>query len=93
MTEPVRKERQAGLSELAARFSKFGIHILDQNTNFRAGRTYFEIGTDGRRTDFTISGEFLDDLPNTKDYQATQLRMRYSVAPSHPEAKSGHLPD
>lgn len=26
-------------------------------------------------------------------FPGTQLRMRYSVTPSHPEAKSGHLPD
>jgi diguanylate cyclase (GGDEF)-like protein len=70
MSEPIRKERQAGLNDLTARLRKFGIHILDQNANFRAGRTYFEIGTDERRTDFTISGEFLDDLTSTKDYQS-----------------------
>jgi hypothetical protein len=39
--------------------------------------------------------ETLCDVLNKANtlFPGTQLRMRYSVTPSHPEAKSGHLPD
>jgi len=39
--------------------------------------------------------EALCEVLNKTDtlFPGTQLRMRYSVTPSHPEAKSGHLPD
>lgn len=39
--------------------------------------------------------ETLCDVLNKTNtlFPGTQLRMRYSVTPSHPEAKSGHLPD
>src|SRR6266436_1805109 len=39
--------------------------------------------------------ETLCDVLNKTNtlFPGTQLRMRYSVPPSHPEAKSGHLPD
>jgi hypothetical protein len=48
-----------------------------------------------RRINNFRSLETLCDVLNKTNtlFPGTQLRVRYSVTPSHPEAKSGHLPD
>src|SRR5260370_17286194 len=44
--------------------------IVLQQENSRRRTINFAIGDTENQTDFTLSEEFLDDLPNTKEYQA-----------------------
>lgn len=72
MPEPTRSETQLGVADLTKRLGAAGIHIIDQQRTPGLQRsTYFAIGSTERQTDVTISDTFLDDLPNTKEYQAT----------------------
>lgn len=69
MTEEMRKETQLGLAELERRIKRAGIGIISQNKMPHREATYLAIGNSDRKTDITLPDEFLDDLPNTKDYQ------------------------
>lgn len=71
MSDAIRNETQVGLAELKRRFSSAGLSIFKQqrNTGFQRS-TYFAVGSAERQTDITISDTFLDDLPNTSEYQA-----------------------
>src|SRR6266566_3849446 len=72
MSETKRTETQLGVADLTKRLGAAGIHIIDQHKSPGLQRsTYFAIGSAERQTDITISDTFLDDLPNTKEYQAT----------------------
>jgi diguanylate cyclase (GGDEF)-like protein len=69
MSETRRTETQLGISDLTRRFGAAGIQIIDQRGDFRGRSTYFAVGTSERQTDITIYDNFINDLPNTKDYQ------------------------
>ena len=72
MSETPRTETQLGVADLTKRLDAAGVHIIDQHWTPGLQRsTYFAIGSTERQTDITISDNFLDDLPNTKEYQAT----------------------
>ena len=80
MSETRRTETQLGISDLTKRFGAAGIQIIDQRGDFRRHSTYFAIGTSERQTDITIYDTFLDDLPNTKDYQVAADSYALAVA-------------
>lgn len=81
MSESTRNETQLGLADLTKRFSAAGIAIIEQRRTQGLQRsTYFAIGNTERQTDITISDTFLDDLPNTKEYQATVDSYALAVA-------------
>src|SRR5215813_13818861 len=66
---PLRSETQRSLEELQKRLTSFGIKIIDQHRELDRAATYLAIGSPERSTDVVISDEFLDDLPNTREYQ------------------------
>jgi len=71
MAEPIRSETQLGLADLKRRFSAASLQIVEQHRNTNLHRsTYLVVGTPERNTHLTISDDFLDDLPKTKDYHA-----------------------
>jgi diguanylate cyclase (GGDEF)-like protein len=80
MSETRRTETQLGISDLTKRFGAAGIQIIDQRGDFRGHSTYFAIGTSERQTDITIYENFLNDLPNTKDYQVAVDSYALAVA-------------
>jgi len=58
-----------GLADLKKRFAAAGLPIIKQHRNTGLQHsTYFAVGTAERHTDITISDNFLNDLPNTKEY-------------------------
>jgi hypothetical protein len=63
-------ETQQGIAELKRRLSIVGLQVTDQREQFRHDSFYFAIGNDANQTDIVLPREFLDDLPNTKDYHA-----------------------
>jgi hypothetical protein len=84
MSEPTRRETQLGLAELKKRLQAAGLQIINQHRNTGLQRsTYFAIGNSNRQTDISIFDNFLDDLPNTKEYQA--------VVDSYARAVAGRL--
>jgi len=81
MSETTRTETQLGVADLTKRLGAAGVHIIDQDRTPGLQRsTYFAIGSTERQTDITISDSFLDDLPNTKEYQATVDSYAFAVA-------------
>jgi diguanylate cyclase (GGDEF)-like protein len=77
MTE---RERVAGIAVLNNRLHQSGIALVDQGRPWPHMRsTYFEIGKDGRNTDFVLSDDFLSDLPKTNDYDAAVESYALSV--------------
>jgi len=81
MAETTRTETQLGIADLTKRLGAAGVHIIDQHrTPGLQKSTYFAIGSAERQTDITISDNFLDDLPNTKEYQATVDSYALAVA-------------
>jgi len=81
MSEILRTETQLGVADLTKRLEAAGIHIIDQSRTPGLQRsTYFAIGSAERQTDITISDSFLDDLPNTKEYQAAVDSYALAVA-------------
>jgi diguanylate cyclase (GGDEF)-like protein len=71
MSEPTQRETQLGLADLTKRFGNAGLQIIEQHRNTGLQRsTYFAVGTAERQTDITIYDNFLDDLPNTREYHA-----------------------
>lgn len=63
-------ETQLGIADLKRRLSVVGLNVLDEHENFRHDSFYFAIGNTANQTDIVLSHEFLDDLPNTKEYRA-----------------------
>jgi len=81
MSETTRTETQLGIADLTKRFSAAGIAVIAQRINpLPQGSIYFEIGNTERQTDVTLSMNFLDDLPNTKEYQAAVDSYALAVA-------------
>lgn len=71
MTENKRSETQSGIDDLAKRLGAKGLRILDQGRHPGFQRSIcFTIGNGTNQTDIGIPDNFLDDLPNTKEYQA-----------------------
>jgi hypothetical protein len=70
MSETIRNETQLGIADLQRRLNAAGLNITQQQENSRRRTINFAIGDTDNQTDFTLSEEFLDDLPNTKEYQA-----------------------
>ncbi len=70
MSETTRSETQLGIADLKRRLSVVGLNVIDQRERFHHDTIYFVIGTTEGQTDIVLSREFLDDLPNTKDYHA-----------------------
>jgi len=83
MSETIRNETQLGIADLQKRLSAVGLNIIQQHENFRRRTIYFAIGGTENQTDVTLSEEFLDDLPNTKEYQA--------IVDSYARAVAGRL--
>ena len=84
MSEPARTETQIGIAELRKRLSAAGagLRIIEQR-EFPHESIYFSIGNATSHTDVVLSREFLDDLPNTKDYHA--------IVDSYARAVAGRL--
>lgn len=80
MSEPTRRETQLGIADLKKRLTAAGLNIVKQQEDFRRDTTYFAIGDVGNQTDLVLSEEFLDDLPNTKEYQAMVDSYAHAVA-------------
>jgi diguanylate cyclase (GGDEF)-like protein len=81
MSETPRTETQLGIADLTKRFSAAGIAVIAQRINRLPQRSiYFEIGNTERQTDVTLPMNFLDDLPNTKEYQAAVDSYALAVA-------------
>jgi diguanylate cyclase (GGDEF)-like protein len=70
MSETIRNETQVGIADLQKRLNSAGLKIIEQHENSRHRTINFAIGDTENQTDVTLSEEFLDDLPNTKEYQA-----------------------
>ena len=71
MAEPTRSETQLGLAHLTKRFATAGVTIIDQQRPWPQRRTtYFVVGNSNHHTTIVVSDEFLDDLSNTREYQA-----------------------
>lgn len=70
MSEPTRPETQLGIADFEKRLNAAGINIVQQHRNFKRNSIYFALGDTRNQTDIVLSEEFLDDLPNTKEYQA-----------------------
>jgi diguanylate cyclase (GGDEF)-like protein len=70
MSEPTRRETELGIAEFKRQLGSAGVNVIDQRERFHRDSTYFAIGTTDSQTDIVLSREFLDDLPNTKEYQA-----------------------
>jgi len=71
MSESIRNETQLGLAELTKRFSAAGIAIAETQRPWpNRSANFLLIGKSEHHTSIMISDEFLDDLPNTKEYQA-----------------------
>ena len=70
MSETARSETQLGIADLKRRLSVVGLNVLDEHEKFRHDSFYFAIGNTANQTDIVLSREFLDDLPNTREYQA-----------------------
>jgi len=68
MSETARSETQLGIADLKRRLSVVGLNVLDEHEQFRRDSFCFAIGNATNQTDIVLSREFLDDLPNTKDY-------------------------
>jgi hypothetical protein len=83
MSETIRNETQFGIADFQKRLSAAGLGIIQQQGNFRHRNIYFAIGGTENQTDVTLSEEFLDDLPNTKEYQ--------SMVDSYARAIAGRL--
>jgi len=71
MSESTQSETQLGLADLKNRFSAARLNIIEQRERFHHDTAYFAIGTPTNQTDIVLSRDFIDDLPNTKEYQAT----------------------
>jgi diguanylate cyclase (GGDEF)-like protein len=80
MSETTRSETQLGIADLKRRLSAVGLNVIDQRERFHHDSTYFVIGTPENQTDIVLSREFLDDLPNTKDYHAIVDSYAHAVA-------------
>lgn len=84
MVEPTRPETQLGLATLKGRFQSVGIQILEQRRDFSRQATYFVIGTVigivRHSTSLLIPDSFLNDLPNSKEYQEAAYSFAYAVA-------------
>jgi hypothetical protein len=81
MSETTRTETQLGIADLTKRLSAAGIAIIAQHVNRLPHRSiYFEIGSTERQTDVTLPITFLDDLPNTNEYQAAVDSYALAVA-------------
>jgi diguanylate cyclase (GGDEF)-like protein len=83
MTENLRNETEVGLAEFASRLKSAGVDILKQNKMPHREAIYLAIGNSHHQTDITLSREFLDDLPNTKQFQ--------DAVDSYAKAVSGRL--
>ena len=70
MSETIRNETQLGIADLQKRLNAASLNIIQQQENFRRRSICFAIGDTRNQTDVTLSEEFLDDMPNTKEYQA-----------------------
>src|SRR5260370_10016444 len=71
MSETTKTETQLGIADFTKRLSAAGIAIIAQHINSISQRSiFFEVGNTERQTDVTIPITFLDDLPNTKEFQA-----------------------
>jgi hypothetical protein len=66
----MRDETQRGLEELKRRLGLVGLNIIDQHRKLPRKATYIVIGNPECFTDVMLDDEFLEDLPNTKEYQA-----------------------
>jgi len=81
MSETTRTETQLGIADLTKRFSAAGIAVIAQRINPLPQRSiYFEIGNTEHQTVITLPINFLDDLPNTKEYQAAVDSYALAVA-------------
>ena len=83
MSETARSETQLGIADLKRRLSAVGLSVLDEHEKIRRGSFYFAIGNTANQTDIVLSREFLDDLPNTKDY--------HPIVDSYARAVAGRL--
>ena len=80
MSEPTRRETQLGIADLKKRLGAVGLNIVEQWEETGRRATHFAIGTNLHQTDIVLSHEFLDDLPNTKDYHPIVDSYARSVA-------------
>ena len=80
MAEPTRSETQLGIADLKKRLGAVGLSVVNQRERFHHDTTYFAIGNTTNQTDIVISREFLDDLPNTKDYHPIVDSYAHAVA-------------
>jgi diguanylate cyclase (GGDEF)-like protein len=69
VAEPTRSETQLGLADLTRRLKNAGVPIAEQRIDDFRRRNYFLVGTPNRQTNFELSTDFLDDLPNTAEYR------------------------
>jgi len=83
MSENLRNETEMGLAEFARRLKAAGIDILKQSKMPFREAVYLAVGNSHHQTDITLSREFLDDLPNTKQFQ--------DAVDSYAKAVSGRL--
>jgi diguanylate cyclase (GGDEF)-like protein len=80
MSEPTRRETQLGIADLKKRLGAVGLNNVQQGQDLRRGVVLFVIGEVPNQTDIAVSEEFLDDLPNTKEYQAMVDSYAHAVA-------------
>jgi hypothetical protein len=83
MSENLRNETEVGLTELAMRLKAADIEILEHRKMPHREAIYVAIGNSHYQTDITLPREFLDDLPNTKQFQ--------DAVDSYAKAVSGRL--
>jgi diguanylate cyclase (GGDEF)-like protein len=83
MSEDLRNETEVGLAEFARRLKALGIDILKQSKMPHREAIYLAIGNSHYQTDITLSREFFDDLPNTRQFQ--------DAVDSYAKAVSGRL--
>jgi diguanylate cyclase (GGDEF)-like protein len=77
---PLRSETERGLEDLQKRLARVGIKIIDQHRKLERTATYLAVGNPERFTDVVVDDEFLDDLPNTRDYQILADSYAYAIA-------------
>jgi diguanylate cyclase (GGDEF)-like protein len=80
MSETIRTETELGIADLKKRLGAVGLSVIDQRERFYHDSTYFAVGNSANQTDIVLSREFLDDLPNTKDYHPLVDSYAHAVA-------------
>jgi diguanylate cyclase (GGDEF)-like protein len=80
MMHPLRSETERGLEDLQKRLTRVGIKVIDQHRKLPRTATYLAIGSPERFTDVVINDEFLDDLPNSREYQTLVDSYAHAVA-------------